>query len=254
MKSPLKAKPLHNPGETVDRQRILMILDDVVLYALIAALFVGYAGFEWVRWLTNSPPHPYIFSSLAVLALGFAFWKTRKALVKNTRMKQGRDGEKAVGQFLDRLRESGAQIFHDIPGEGFNLDHVMIHSTGIYVIETKTYSKPDRGKPKLVFDGEKVTRNGHQFRCDPIGQVRGARQWLIELIKESTGKAFPVKAVVVYPGWFIETTGKGNSGDTWVLNPKALPAFVASREKQIRPQDVHLCAAHLSRYVRSVSD
>jgi hypothetical protein len=39
---------------------------------------------------------------------------------------QGREGEKAVGQYLERLRARGYQVLHDIPGENFNIDHVLI--------------------------------------------------------------------------------------------------------------------------------
>ena len=35
-----------------------------------------------------------------------------------------------VGQFLERLRASGGQVLHDIPVDGFNLDHVGISLTG----------------------------------------------------------------------------------------------------------------------------
>ena len=40
-----------------------------------------------------------------------------------------RHGERAVGQYLERLRESGPRVFHDVPGVGFNLDHVVIVSS-----------------------------------------------------------------------------------------------------------------------------
>jgi hypothetical protein len=50
-------------------------------------------------------------------------------------------GERAVGQFLEeKLRPLGYHILNDLPGDGFNLDHVIIGPTGIYCVETKTRS------------------------------------------------------------------------------------------------------------------
>jgi hypothetical protein len=37
----------------------------------------------------------------------------------------------------------------------------------------------------------------------------------------------------------------------WVLEPKALPAFIEQERAQSAPADVSLAAYHLSRYVRT---
>ena len=174
-----------------------------------------------------------------------------KAKAKLKPLRQGRDGEKAVGQYLEKLRTHGAQVFHDIPSKGFNLDHVVIMNTGIYVIETKTYSKPDKGEAKIVFDGETVKLNGNKANNKPINQVKAAANWLGEILEESTGKKFSVKPVVVFPGWYIESTKKAKSSGIWVLNPKALPTFIGNSNKQLDPEDVKLASFHVSRYIRS---
>ena len=50
-------------------------------------------------------------------------------------------GSARSANFLQRLRADGAQIFHDVPADGFNLDHVVVADKGIFVIETKTWSR-----------------------------------------------------------------------------------------------------------------
>ena len=40
----------------------------------------------------------------------------------------------------------------------------------------------------------------------------------------------------------------------WVLEPKALPAFIENAPVMIAPSDVALAAFHLSRYVRSEAE
>lgn len=188
------------------------------------------------------------------MAGGFVFltiYKVRGALAKLRRLKQGRDGELAVGQYLERLRATGAQVFHDIPGEGFNIDHVVIHASGVYVIETKTYSKPDKGRAVITYDGQGVQVMGRATDNKPVIQAQAAASWIAQLIKESTGRKLPVRAVLVFPGWFIEPTADAKLSDIWVLNPKALPAFIDKTNPVIADDDVRLASYHLSRYIRN---
>ncbi len=252
-RSPLKDNPLRSPGESLDRKIQSVFDDNVMPYFLAAMVLVLLAFMEWMRLLRGSPPQPWLFSMLALAAVGATTWRIRRAIREVRNLKLGRDGEKAVGQFLERFRESGGKVFHDVPAQSFNLDHVLIHETGIYVIETKTLSKPVRGEARLLYDGQRVTRKGFTQDRDPVRQVRAARAWLLETLKESTGKRFSALAVLAYPGWFIEQVGGAERSDVQVLNPRMLPALIASRRSTLSREDVHLCAYHLSRYIRSYS-
>lgn len=250
-KSPLKSKPLRNPGESANEALQDLWMGKILSYFLMAGIFVTLAALESLRWYIEAPINPGLFIICAAIAVTVAVWKIRDEIKKSKCLALGRDGEKAVGQFLEGLRESGAKVFHDIPGVGFNIDHVVIHSTGIYVIETKTYSKPVRGDARLIYDGETVTANGFKPERNAIIQVRAASQWLVDLVQESTGMKFPVRAAVVYPGWFIESTAKAKLSDVWALNPKALPSFILNSKVTLKAEEVQLCAYHLGRYVRS---
>ena len=250
MKSPLKSKPLRNPGESLDEEINNVLLDDALPYCIVSIFVIVLAGLEWWRWYSELPPAPIIYSILAVLSVLVSTWKVRQAMARVKRLKLGRDGEKIVSEFLERLREDGARIFHDIPGEGFNLDHVVVHRTSLYVIETKTLSKREHGENKLVYDGESILNRGIKPDRNPITQVRAANKWLSELVRESTGRNFPVKSVVLYPGRYIESTARAKTSDVWVLNPKVLPAFIAKERERMSAEDVNLCAYHIDRYVR----
>jgi len=186
-----------------------------------------------------------------VAALLYAGWRFFVIRRKVRSLRQGRDGERAVGQFLERLRDDGGQVFHDIPGEGFNLDHVVISTHGVYAIETKTWSKP-WPQAKVVVEGDALSVAGQVPDRSPIVQATAASRWLVNELKKSTGKRFFVRGVVVFPGWFVEQ--RGPCGDVWVLEPKALPAFIDNAPVMISAPDVALAAYHLSRYVRSEAE
>jgi hypothetical protein len=69
-----------------------------------------------------------------------------------------------------------------------------------------------------------------------------------EMHRLSTGKEFPVRPVVLFPGWFVEPLPKGSS--VWVLNPQALPSFIQHEPIRIKESDLHMAAYHLARYIR----
>jgi len=249
--SPLKAKPLRLPGESVDKEIDRWINDATLGPFFGAGSFCIVALFEWYGYLTHAPRQPIVFTAIAMAALLYAGWRFRVIRKQVLQLRQGRDGERAVGQFLELLREDGAKVFHDIPGENFNLDHVVIAPRGIYAIETKTWSKPS-SNARVVVDGETLTVAGQVPDSNPIEQVTAAARWLENELKRSTGKRFFVRGVVAFPGWFVEQ--RGPRGDVWVLEPKALPAFIASAPVMVADSDVALAAYHLSRYVRSEAE
>ena len=250
-KSPLKAKPLRNPGQSLDEALDDLAMDEVLPYLLGSATAFVLMVIEWYRWYAQIPPKPVLYTILAVGMLALTAVKFQKGFKRAKRIKLGRDGEKAVGQYLEELREKGAKVYHDIKGPNFNVDHVAIHSTGIYVIETKTYSKPDKGDARIQFDGEELKVMGNKPDRNPVTQARALSNWMKYLLKKSTGRTFGPRPVVVFPGWFVEATVEARRSDVWVLNPKALPAFIGNSKNQLSPENVKLAGFHLSRYVRA---
>lgn len=250
MRSPLKDKPLRNPGESLDEQ-ITEFAFDILFYLMIACMFIMLASMEWIQHLNQSPPNPILFSSMALVAIIYAFIKVRPIIKKLKRYKLGRDGEKAVGQFLEILRKDNAKIFHDIRADNFNIDHVVISEKGIYVVETKSWSKPSSGESLIQFDGQTLTKNGFVVEPSPTLQAIACSKYLSELLLETTGKKFIVQPVVTFPGWYVEQTSSFSKAQPWVLNPKGLAKFIRNAENRLSSDDANLVAYHLSRHIRT---
>jgi hypothetical protein len=250
-KSPITDRPLHYPGESLDRE-ITKLQDEMFSkYGVYAAFFFTIAIVEWLRFLTNAQPNPWVYSISALFVISFCTYKIMKIKGQVRLLELGRDGERAVGEYLDRLRENGYAVFHDIVGDGFNIDHVICSPSGIYAVETKTRSKPIRGEAKVIYDGKKVIVDGMEMERDPIIQAKAQAKWLREVLRKSTGKTYPIHPVILFPGWYVESKVAKSSSRAWVLNPKALPAFIESAEKKVPDPDLHLASYHLSRYIRS---
>jgi hypothetical protein len=71
------------------------------------------------------------------------------------------------------------------------------------------------------------------------------------MLKESTGKDYPVRPAVVFLGWFVEGDLGSKASSVWVLNPKMLPGYIGHEPKTVSEEDMRLAAYHLSRYIRA---
>lgn len=249
-RSPIKDKPLRQPGQSLEEERAQLIDDKVGSRLAWAAGMLFLAAWEWYRYWQPSQLSPWVITAAALGVCVYVAIRIYRILPRLRSLRQGIDGEKAVGQFLDRLREQGYHVFHDIVGERFNVDHVLIGPGGVFTIETKTWSKPAKGEARIRYDGETLTAAGHTPDRDPIIQAKAQARWLAELLRESTGRRLGVQPVVVFPGWFVEAA-PGSHLSVWVLEPKGLPAFLSREREQLAPEDVKLAAFHLSRFIRS---
>ena len=251
-RSPINDNPLRNPGQSLEEAINRLIDEDLACFAGGFVLPIFFAGYEWLRWYAQMPPRPVLITIICSFICAYSYVCLCKVSEQIKQLRMARDGERVVGQYLDRLREDGYHIFHDIIGRNFNIDHVVIGPHGIFTIETKTYSKQVEGKSKICFDGEAITVNGHKPDRDPIVQALAQASWLSEQIKESTGHVHSVQPVVVFPGWFISSPPNAlRSGCVWVINPKGLPKFINNATRRLSPEEGKLVAYHLSRYIRT---
>jgi hypothetical protein len=249
-RSPLKASPLRVPGQSVEEEREKLLSDLQDQWLLQTLFFVLLAALEWYRYYMDMKPSPWLLTAFAILIAMLAAWRVSRVRPRLRSLRLARDGERVVGQFLERFREQGYQVFHDLVGEGFNVDHLLIGPAGVFTIETKTWSKPIRGPAEIYFDGEKITVGNRAPDRDPIVQARAQANWIRELLQESAGKQAFVRPVIVFPGWYISSPS-GASKDIWVLEPKALPGFLQQELVRLSDTDIRLFAYHVSRSIRA---
>ena len=248
-RSPLKSRSIRTQGESLRDYRINLALDKVLLPLFTAIFCVFIAGMEWVRYFGDYPPSPWLWSIVAAVATLFAAFQLIRAIPKVRRLRQAEEGERAVGQYLESLREQGYHVFHDILGDGFNVDHVLIGPGGVFTVETKTWSKPAKGEAKIRYDGQAIQVGLFKPDRSPVVQASAQAGWLRALLEESTGMKPTVRPVVVFPGWYIDSEGASRS-PVWVLNPKALPKYLSNASEVFSPDQVKLMSYHLSRFIR----
>lgn len=257
-RSPLKEKPLRLPGQSLDEE--IQNKTNTIIFLLFAAgsfiiftvdywfMTISLLGSNWYNYL----PLTVILGTIFTLILTmYSSIKIPKLIGQIDDLKLARDGERIVAEELQTLLTQGAAVLHDILGEKFNVDHVLISNHGVFVLETKTLRKTRRGDAVISMKNSRVFANGYEIQRNPIKQAKALSHWVRDLLYKSTGKKFSVRPVVLFPGWFVEPMQSGQ--EVWVLNPKALPTFVANEPIVLKAEDVHLATFHLSRYIRAHS-
>jgi hypothetical protein len=108
-------------------------------------------------------------SICAAAVAAFAAWRVIRLRPRLRALRLGIDGERAVGQFLDRLREQGYQAFHDVLANGFNLD--MCSSA----LAVSSPSKPRHGASRCAATrGYRSTGSSSSLRITNQTATHGA--------------------------------------------------------------------------------
>jgi hypothetical protein len=187
-----------------------------------------------------------------------ARWFARKARESSNRY-LGYFGERIVAENLEPLKQQGWRIFHDVPGQNngtkFNLDHVAVGSTGVYVIETKTRRK---GGARPGFDDHKVYFDGRSLVWpwgeDNHGLEQAERNasWLADTLKDEIGERVHVTPYLTLPGWWVENKPSRDSRLCRVVNSKGLSKFLPTGVATLDQRQIDDIAAKLEARCRDV--
>lgn len=113
-------------------------------------------------------------------------------------------GEQVVGRELDKLIARDCQVFHDVPFEGWNIDHIVVSPVGVFAVETKTWRKPPKGgdlEAEVILDGNALVRPGKLPDREPQEQAARNARTLSRWIADAAGERVTVVPVVALPGW-----------------------------------------------------
>lgn len=249
-RSPLdRFAPLRVPGQSASEQLDDVVSDHILGPFMIALFAVVMAGMEWWRFYAETKPNPIVYSVVAVAGVVYAAFKISLTRKHIRQLKLGRDGERAVAQQLEWLRRESFFVFHDVPNGDANVDHLLIGPKGVFTIETKTLSKPERGECKIAVVDGVIRANGRTLDRDPLVQAKAQAGWLRAFLAEHQFTA-PVWPVVLFPGWFVEPFDSKVVG-AWVLEPKALRSFIGNQPDRFALEDVKAMASAMTSYIRS---
>ena len=251
------------PGESLRRQ--IDQIDNRLLQRASLAFFAPLAASGLLAWTTtNLPPRDQTAVLVAVLAvLLLTLWLIGRSLARQLEGWRNRTlgyfGERVVAEALEPLKAHGYLVFHDVPAGGltrkFNLDHVVVGSAGVFVVETKTRRQgigPARegvASHEIIYDGDKLSFPWGEDRHGLDTAVERA-QWLARWLQQELQLEIPVTPVLVFPGWTVVTR---SPGPLTVLSPARVPEFVLqSPPKRLGPARIEAVARLLDMRCRDV--
>ena len=130
---------------------------------------------------------------------------------------------------------------------------MVLGASGFYAVETKTLSLPAIGSAKIKPTEDGLVIDGRPATVDHPNQAERQARWLHEKLEEITGKNWPVKGVLLFPGWFVEPNKTARYSQLWILNPKAFKKYVLNGRERISHSDVQLASSSLTRSIRHES-
>lgn len=216
-RSPLNQMLLRGPGESL-RTAVDDALLDMLMYAamfpmiplLIYSLHISQS---YLGGAKETAVRIGVDVVVGLAAIGFFLFKIIMLLKQVNKLRLGYEGEVAIAQELNQLMRHGAHVFHDIPADGFNIDHVIVWSKGVYAVETKGRMKPKRNggaeDAKVVFDGQRLQFPGWSETA-PLDQSSRQAKWLAQWLSSAVGEAVAVKPVLALPGWFVELKARSD--------------------------------------------
>jgi hypothetical protein len=265
---PVDEAPLRTPGQALEEQYNDLMMDVCAQFALLVMIVI----------VSLWPVVPHLFRGKTQEALGHLTAGVVVAAVaitilwqfiekKRTALKDiywGMMMEKYVGQELEAFRADGYSVFHDIEIEHpkCNVDHLLIGPAGVFVIETKSRSKPLKGNVKIRISGEVLLFNGESPDGAPLRQAAANAKQMRELVFKLVGRNnlvcrfasatdVPVYPVLLYPGWYIDYTNSTRS-NVHLTNLKRLPIDLRESKPVLKPEEVKELTEFLTKHLREL--
>ena len=179
----------------------------MLMYMALPLMFMAWVGVRFrldeVKWGGRET----LFLLAALGLFGYGLYDYIRAHRARARARDGLLAERVTGMQLNRLVANGCTVMHDLPGDGFNIDHIVIAPRGVYAVETKSFRKPKHVKAgdnyRVAFDGS-LLRFPDFVEKNALQQARGQAQWLSKLLREALGRDVPVIPALALPGWLID--------------------------------------------------
>lgn len=243
-RSPFPRPALPQAGQSLYEQAMSLLHERFLFYVTVALTLIMVAAIEWMGIGLKQPISPWFWTVFAAIMTALSIWRWFRIWPQIRTMGIGVRGEREVGRMLEQLRAKGYVVFHDIPGNGFNVDHALIGPGGVFAIETKTRTKPADRKAVVDYDGTRVLVDGKEMDRDPVAQAEAGADHVRDILKRMTSREVNVRPVVLFPGWWVNPQPRDCR--TWVLNEKVLSTFLANEPQTLSREDIALYSDRLT--------
>lgn len=219
---------LDNLNEQVNLYLIYALMLPLIIYSTL----ISYSYFQATQ---PSPAVMWLSAILCIASTAYLVFKLVRLLSQRRRTRLDYEGELAVGQELNQLMLQGFLVYHDFPADTFNIDHILVGTTGVFAVETKTRGKgAGRGSSSeeatVTYDG-RMLNYADSSDFETIEQAKQQADWLSNWLEAATEEPLAVRAIVTLPGWVVKRTSADGI-------PVVNPGQFASLFEHIKPRPV----------------
>lgn len=256
-RSPLTKDLLRSPGQSL-REKLQDLEIDIALrlMGMLGIPLLLYATHLSQSYFGRDPESVLRIAGSLILGIA-AFVVMGRALqvklLERRILVLGLEGELAVAEELNQLMLDGCKVFHDVPIQYGNIDHVVISPSGVYAVNTKMWGKQTAtvlGTEVTVDYERNVIRMPDREIRIPVEKAETEVRWLSQQLASAIGEPVDVEAMLALPGWFIkERIGRGT---VFVFNPKNPRAFFLQNRERLSPVMVQRIAHQVEQLCRNV--
>lgn len=256
LRSPINVPIRRRAGQSAAEKRDALLETAAERAVFPVATILIVIVMELVRRVGGGQTPLTMFFVLLGLSIAYAAWQLVRTRREVRMWTLGEQGERYVGQILDReMPAHGYRVYHDLQvrkkGRMMNIDHLLVGPNGVFLIEDKTWSKPERGQSVIKCDGKVVFRNDVAYR-KPVVEAFALAKEANAYLHSLTGRSYPVKPVLVFVGWYNQAENRHDS-PLLVLSEKVLASFLPRHRPQTIPSegDIRLLVAKLDAAVET---
>ncbi len=233
---------------------------EIILLPIFFGLFAIFAWAIATGLMQINYAVAIVFTIIAIIIGVRAYKKFQISKNILSKYRMGLEGERYVGEMLNKISSDSIRVFHDIPGECFNVDHIIVSTRGVFAIETKHY---DRAKGhEFFFDGnmiERMEKGGRKFCCPKLlPQMEGEARFIHDEIKQRTGLDISVIKVAVLIGCYIHTPAENDKnknmkryfGKYWITNETLFEKMFMEEKEIYDDSVVKLISSHINDFVK----
>ena len=223
----------HKAKIRLHRTRTILLGGSVVIAAMVLGFLLAplLRTASFLAWSVAASAAVWTMAEIGAIPAEISAWRT------------GADGEDQTARALAELEAEGFIVLHDRrqPGSSANIDHVIVGPTGVFVVETKSYSGP------LSIRGDDVYVGGRR-RTDMVHQARSEAE-VVQAVLAIAGPNLLVTPILCVHRAELPLL-KASVQGIHVVNERGMVRVLRRAANVLEPQTVLQVAALLNRELR----
>lgn len=241
-RTPLTQDFLRFPGHTslkrLDALNHEINIYLVYLFSLPICIYAAYISLLYFAKTEIDTQGIITLAIISTVIIAYFLFRLLRFFRERRIVRLGYEGEVEVAQELNQLMMEGYYVYHDLPADKFNINHIVIGHTGVFAIETNARSKPtSRSRVEnatVSYDGRVLYfPKGNDWKT--LDQAKQQADWLSEWIHRAVGEPIAVRAIVALPGWYVKRTSADGIS---VINPKQFSSLFKYIKPRHLPQEM----------------